>query len=350
MRSERGKFEGVTYGRYGSPTTQALEEAIAALEDAKYCTLTSSGVSAVTTAMMAFLNAGDHVLIADNVYGPTRAFADKKLKKMGVEVTYYDPLIGAGISDLIQAHTRVVVVESPGSLTFEVQDVPAIAKAAHAKDAIVIGDNTWGSPTLWRPFALGIDVSVISATKYICGHSDLTMGSISTQDEGYFKQVMTAHKLMGACTNGADAYLALRGLRTLPARMKQHEESALKVAAWLEAREEVTQLRHPAFPSCPGHAEWKRDFNGSNGLFAFIIPQKNETELAAFFNSLGLFGMGYSWGGYESLAIPVHPQMIRSATPWKEDGTLIRIHVGLEDADDLIADLEQAFKAMHRAE
>lgn len=347
--AEQGKRGTATYGRYGSPTTRALEEAIAGLEGAKHCTLTSSGVSAVTTALMSFLEAGDHALIADTVYGPTRAFCDKKLRKLGVEIEYYDPMVGKDITGLMKKNTKLVFVESPGSLTFEVQDVPAIAGAAHAKGAIVVGDNTWGSPTLWRPFELGIDVSVISATKYIAGHSDLTMGSISAVDEKLFRQVMAAHKVIGACTNGADAYLALRGLRTIEARLKQHETSALKVAAWLEKRKEVQKLLHPAFESCPGHEFFTRDFKGSNGLFSFLVGEWPEKVISSFFNSFEVFGMGYSWGGYESLAIPVYPGIVRSARKWEHKGHIIRLHIGLEDVDDLIADLDKAFAAMNKA-
>lgn len=342
-QADIGQSPYPSYGRFGTPSTEALEQSIAALEGSDHSIVTASGLSAIMVSLLAFLNAGDHLLMVDSVYGPTRRACDYELKRLGIETTYYDPEIGAGISELIRENTKVVYVESPGSLTFEMQDVPAISKAAHAKGAIVIGDNTWATPLFIDPFALGMDISVHSATKYINGHSDVMMGVISCKSE-HFKKLQLTFRNFGMCPSGDNCYLALRGLRTLAVRMKQHYENGVAVAKWLQGRSEVVQVLHPALPGAPGHDIWKRDFSGAASLFSIILkknhPHKN---LAAMLDGLEYFGMGYSWGGFESLLIPTHPEKIRTAHKWNHEGNVLRIHVGLESPDDLIADLEKGF-------
>lgn len=341
--AERGEFAGVTYARYGTRTQQELEKAIAMLEDADYCIVTSSGLAAIVISLMAFLKEGDHVLMVDNVYGSTRKFCEYELKRFGVEITYYDPTIGAGISELIKSNTRVVYVESPGSLTFEVQDIPGIAKAAHEKNCVVIGDNTWATPLYMRPFDLGIDISVQSATKYIGGHSDLIMGAISCKKEHYTKLLRT-YRNTGMTASADSCYLAQRGLRTMAVRLKQHHENGLKVAQWLKARPEVEVVLHPALPGASGYDMWKRDFTGACGLFGFVLKEPvAHNALSAMMDNMELFGMGYSWGGYESLLIPIAPKTIRTATKWPYQGQTFRIHIGLENLNDLIHDLELGF-------
>lgn len=340
--AEAGKLH-VAYGRSGTPSTEALEKAVAAAEGADYAIVTASGVSAIVTSLMAFLKAGDHLLMLDSVYGHTRRFCDLELKNSGVEVTYYDPLIGAGISRLIQKNTRVVFVESPGSLTFEMQDVPAISKVAHENGAVVIGDNTWATPLFIDPFALGMDVSIHSATKYISGHSDLIMGTVSCRDVHY-KKILQTFRNMGACPSGDNCYLALRGMRTMAVRLKQHYESGLVVAKWLRERVEVAEVLHPALPGARGHDLWKRDFSGAASLFSIILKKHySSDELARMFDGMEYFGMGYSWGGFESLMVQSKPEKVRTATKWEPVGTLLRLHIGLENTEDLIADLEKGF-------
>lgn len=335
------KFEkGVyTYGRAGTPTSEPLEEAVAALEGGFGAVVTSSGLSAVTVALMAHLAAGDHLLMVDSVYGPTRNFCDKVLKRFGVETTYYDPLVGAGIDALIRDNTRVVYLESPGSHTFEIQDVPAIAAAARAGGAAAIIDNTWGTPLFLKPFALGVDVSVHAATKYIVGHSDAMMGMVVCADEAGYRRVKGCAYDFGQCAGPDDVYLALRGLRTMPVRLRRHQESALVVARWLQGRPEVARILHPALEDDPGHALWRRDFTGACGLFGVLLHPVPPAALAAMLDEMELFHMGYSWGGYESLAVPYDPRPIRTATGWDEPGQLVRLHIGLEDTADLIDDL-----------
>lgn len=341
--AERGQWEYPSYGRFGTPSTEALEKAIVAIEGADYSIVTSSGLSAIVTSLLAFLESGDHLLMTDSVYGPTRRFCDQELKRLGIETTYYDPCIGAGISALIRKNTKVVFVESPGSLTFEVQDIPAISKAAHANGAVVIGDNTWGTPLFMKPFELGMDVSIHSATKYISGHSDLMMGVLSCRDVHY-KKLQQTFRNLGACPSGDDCYLALRGLRTLSVRLKQHYKNGLLVAQWLRDRPEVAEVLHPALPDAAGHDLWKRDFSGAPSLFSIVLKQNYSHEkLALMLDDLQYFGMGYSWGGFESLIISCHPEKIRTATKWERAGTVLRLHIGLENVDDLIADLEKGF-------
>jgi len=331
-----------TYGRLGTPTVKALEEAIAELEGGQRTLLTPSGLSAIATSLMAFVSAGDEVLISDSVYRPTRRFCDHVLKRLGVKTIYYDPLIGAGIDKLITKKTRVVFTESPGSQTFEVQDVPAIAKAAHAAGAVVILDNTWATPLYFKPFAHGVDVSIQAATKYIVGHADAMLGAITATGEAA-QAVAKAHEDLGLCPGPEDVYLGLRGLRSLGVRLERHQKSGLELARWLGERPEVARVIHPALPSDPGHALWRRDFTGASGLFSIVLKPVSQERLAAMLDGLSLFGMGYSWGGFESLILPFDPTAYRTATTWRAEGPALRLHVGLEDVGDLKADLEAGF-------
>jgi cystathionine beta-lyase len=287
--------------------------------------------------------------MVDNVYGPARRLCENELKKFGIETTYYDPNIGAGIASLIKSNTRVIYVESPGSLTFEVQDVPAIVKAAHAKGVTVIADDTWATQMFSKAFEMGVDVSVHSATKYVSGHSDLIMGIISCQEKDY-EPILRTYRDTGACASADNAYLALRGLRTMGVRLKQHQESALIIAQWLRDHKEVEEVLYPALPGAPGHDLWKRDFTGACGLFAFVLKEKPSHEaLAAMLDNMELFGMGYSWGGYESLITPVSLKSVRTATKLPYTGQLIRVHIGLEHVDDLIHDLDEGLKRLRKA-
>jgi cystathionine beta-lyase len=336
------------YGRHGTPTTAALEEALCRLENGARTLLTASGYQAVTTAILAFVKAGDHVLMVDSVYQPTRRFCDTMLAKLGVATTYYDPLIGAGIADLIQPNTRVVFTESPGSLTFEMQDIGAIAKAAHARDAVVILDNTWATGLYFRPLDHGVDVSVNACTKYIVGHADAMLGAI-TANEQTAKKVEDARATLGGCPGSEESYLGLRGLRTLAVRLDRHQRSALEIATWLTGRPEVARVLSPALPSDPGHALWKAQFCGASGLFSLILKPAPREGLAAMLNGLKLFGMGYSWGGYESLIIPFDPTRYRTATKWSAEGQALRLHIGLDDPKDLMADLDAGFGRLNEA-
>lgn len=331
-----------TYGRLGTPTVRALEEAIAELEGGHRTLLTPSGLSAIATSLLAFLGAGDQLLIVDSVYRPARRFCDNVLKRLGVTVTYYDPLIGAGIEKLITGKTKVVFTESPGSQTFEVQDIPAIAKAAHAAGAVVILDNTWATPLYFKPFAHGADISIQAATKYIGGHADIMLGAI-TMSEKTSAAVAKTHEDLGLCVGPEDVYLGLRGLRSLGVRLARHQQSALEMARWLKERPEVSRVIHPALPSDSGHALWKRDFTGASGLFSMVLKPVAHAKLAAMLDGLDLFGMGYSWGGFESLILPFDPSAYRTATTWQAEGPAVRLHIGLEDVDDLKADLEVGF-------
>ncbi len=339
---------GVYYGRYGTPTSMALEQALAEFEGGFASFVVGSGKAAITSTLLALLRAGDHLLVVDSVYAPTRRFCDQTLCRFGVETTYYDPLIGDGISELIRPETRVVFCESPGSVTFEVQDLPAIAQAAHEAGAVVITDNTWASPLYFKPFAHGADISVQAATKYVGGHSDLMMGVITTTEELHHRLRLPLYEVASVAAPD-DCYLALRGLRTLAARLERHQRSALQLADWLSGRPEVVKVLYPALPGTPGHELWKRDFLGASGLFGFLLRPCSRTQLAAMLDHLELFGMGYSWGGYESLLIPTHPEAIRTAVPWRAEGPLLRIHVGLEDPADLIRDLEAGFARLAAA-
>ncbi len=329
----------VLYGRAGHPTALAFEAAMATIEGGFRSLSYSSGLAAITSTLFAFLKAGDHILISDAVYGPCRRFADDVLTRFGVEVTYYDPVAGAGVDDLIGERTRIVYTETPGSQTFEMQDIPAIAEVAHRRGALVVMDNTWATPLFFKPLEHGVDISIQAATKYIVGHSDAMMGVVTTQRE-HFMALQETSRRLGQCAGPDDVYLAQRGLRTLSVRLHRHWQTGLKLAEWLRARPEVKRVLHPARPDDPGHALCKRDFAGASGLFAVLLEPTSEPALAAMLDGMELFGMGYSWGGYESLMVPGHPARFRTVRPYREDGMLLRIHAGLEDADDLIADLE----------
>ena len=334
--------QAFTYGRLGTPTVRALEEAIAELEGGHRTLLTPSGLSAIATSLLAFLAAGDELLIVDSVYRPARRFCDNVLKRLGVTITYYDPRIGADSARLITKKTKVVFTESPGSQTFEVQDIPAIAEAAHAAGAVVILDNTWATPLYFKPFAHGTDVSIQAATKYIGGHADIMLGSI-TMNEKTLGVVAKTHEDLGLCVGPEDVYLGLRGLRSLGVRLARHQQSALEIARWLAERPEVARVIHPGLPSDPGHTIWKRDFTGASGLFSIVLKPVAHEQLAAMLDGLSLFGMGYSWGGFESLILPFDPRAYRSATQWQAEGPALRLHIGLEDVDDLKVDLDAGF-------
>ena len=326
------------YGRKGTPTQWALEEAISDLEGAEGTMLFPSGIAAVTTSILSQVKAGDHILITDSAYEPTRSFANGVLKSMNVETDYYDPLVGAGIEKLVRENTSVILLESPGSLTFEVQDIPAIVAVAKKHKITTIADNTWSTPLLFKPLEHGVDISVEACTKYFCGHSDVMIGSASANGAVFKKLSRTAYQ-MGHTVSPDDAFLTSRGLRTLKVRLKAHEENALKVAAWLKGHPAVAKVLHPAFEDCPGHEVWTRDFAGSSGLFSIVLQKGEYPDTAAMVDKMRLFKMGFSWGGYESLILPSDPSGSRSATKWEAPGPLLRLHIGLEDTDDLIADL-----------
>jgi cysteine-S-conjugate beta-lyase len=338
----KSRDQAYTYGRRATPTTHALETAITELAGGASTILTSSGLCAVSTALLAFVQSGDHILMVDSVYQPTRTFCDKMLTRLGVETTYYNPLLGERVSDLIKANTRLIFVESPGSQTFEMQDIPAIAKVARAKNIWLLADNTWASPLFSKPLALGADVVIEAATKYIVGHADAMLGAV-TANARAAKHLDNAKEALGTCPGSEETYLALRGLRTLHVRLAHHMRSALDMARWLEGRPEVSRVLHPALETHPGHGIWKRDFTGASGLFTIVLKPASEKALAAFLDGLKLFGMGYSWGGYESLIIPFDPKTYRTATHWSEAGPALRLHIGLEDINDLKADLDAAF-------
>jgi len=337
-----------TYGRFGTPTHHALEEAVAALEGGYRSWLYPSGLAAISTALTALLKAGDHVLLTDSAYSPTRSFLTRVLGRFGVEVTVYDPSAGASIASQLKPNTKVVYVESPGSETFEIQDIPAIAKLAHAHGAYVVMDNTWGTPLHFKPFKHGVDVSIQAATKYLVGHSDAMLG-IVTCTKALWPAIKSTSQDLGQTAGPEECYLALRGIRTLAVRLRQHAESAIAVAQWLEKRPEIEAVLHPALPSHPGHELWKRDFTGSCGLFAAVMKPVTQEAFTAFVDALQYFGIGVSWGGFESLIIPFNPKGDRSTYQWPYEGQAFRLHVGLEDTDDLIMDLEQGLDAMAEA-
>ncbi len=346
--NEDGRF---FYGRRGSPTQWALAEALTDMETGACGTmLYPSGVAAISCALLSVLKPGDVLLMTDNAYDPSRSFAETMLKRMEIETRYYDPHIGADVGGMICERTKAILMENPGSLTFEIQDIPAICAAAKAHDVVTLLDNTWATPVFYPALEKGVDMTILAATKYIVGHSDVMMGSVTTT-ETYWKRLRDTAQQLGQVVSPDDAYLASRGLRTLDVRLRQHQASALKIARWLEERPEVSRVLHPALPSCPGHDIWQRDFKGSTGLFSIVLKGGSDTARAAFIDALEMFGIGYSWGGFESLAIPVFPEKHRSACAWPPadyahgDRLLVRLQIGLEDADDLIADLAQGLKA-----
>ncbi|WP_425104309.1 cystathionine beta-lyase [Ancylobacter sp.] len=337
-----------TYGRRGNPTVESLESALTRLEGGAGVVLTPSGLSAVSIALLSVLKTGDHLLMVDSAYQPTRRICDEVLTRYGIETTYYDPLIAGDISGLIRPNTRAIFLESPGSQSFEIQDAPAIVAAASARVITTLMDNTWATPLFFRPHDFGVDVSIQAGTKYLSGHSDLNIGTISA-NERTFRRVLTTHGDLGITVAPEDAFLASRGLRTMALRLERHQKSALAVARWLSARREVRHVLHPGLPEHPGHALWKRDFKGASGLFSIILEPVPKRAVDAFLDSLALFGLGYSWGGYESLAIPFDCSAYRTATPWNPGGPAIRLQIGLEDPTDLIADLDSGFTALAAA-
>jgi cysteine-S-conjugate beta-lyase len=336
--AERGEYPGITYGLHGLPTVRDLQLAMAALEGGYASLAVPSGLAAITLALLATTRPGDHVLVTDSVYGPTRRFCEHHLKRLGVEVSYYDPLAGAAVEREFRPRTRIVFTESPGSLSFEVQDVPAIAAVAHRRGALVMLDNTWATPLGFPAFAHGVDISLHAGTKYLGGHSDVLVGVLT----GTAQSFPELHRLwtdMGVAVSSDDCFLALRGLRTLALRLERHTRSALEIARWLRHRPEVDEVILPALEGSRGHELWRRDFSGACGLFGVILKPVAKARVDAMLDGLRLFRMGWSWGGFESLIIPAHPERTRSATRWQADGPYLRLHVGLEDAQDLIADL-----------
>lgn len=340
--TRRADFGQLRYGRVGTPTSFAFEEAIAQLEGGHASIVVPSGLSAATTAMLAFLNSGDHLLMTDSAYYPTRRYCESLLSRMGVDTTYYDPLAGSNIEQLIKPNTRVIFLESPGSLTFEVQDVPAITKVAKEYGIKVILDNTWATPLLFKSFEHGVDVSIHAATKYIVGHADAMLGVMVANQESFQTLQMCAHQC-GLCAGPDDIYLGLRGLRTLAVRLTQHHQQALSIIEWLSNRPEVARILYPALPDDPGYRMWQRDFLGACGLFGLVLNEFPKHAVANMLDGMKLFKMGASWGGFESLIIPAYPAKFRIAPPWQAEGPLLRLHAGLEDVQDLISDLEQGF-------
>ena len=329
------------YGRRGTPTQWALADALTEMEPGAAGTmLYSSGVAAVTGALLSFVKPGDHLLMVDSAYDPTRNFCEGFLREWGVETSYYDPTLGADIAALMRPNTRAIFLEAPGSLTFEMEDVPAIVAVAKAHGAKTLIDNTWATPLYFTALEKGVDLVITAATKYLGGHSDVMMGSV-TANAQCWPDLRRMAQLHGQFVGADDCYLMLRGLRTLKLRLAQHEASALQIAQWLEAQPEIARVLHPALPSDPGHALWVRDFTGSSGLFSIILNGGDKAARAAMVDSLKLFGIGYSWGGYESLALPIDPEKYRSATTWQAEGPAIRLSIGLEDPADLIDDLAQ---------
>ena len=347
LHAHRGEFQ---YGRHGTPTTKALQEVMMALEGPQCAGvgLAPSGLSAITTTLLAVLKAGDHLLVCDNAYRPSRNFCNGLLARYGVEVTYFDPLIGAGIAELFKPNTTAVLIEAPGSQTFEMPDIPAIAAVAHARGALVIDDNTWATPLYHRSLDQGVDISMQAATKYIGGHSDIMFGTISANAKTW-PMIAEAIRLLGVCAGPDDVFLALRGLRTLAVRLAQHHRSGLEIARWLATRGEIIRVLHPALESDPGHAIWKRDFTGASGLFSIVLKPAPQKAVDALLDTVKLFGMGYSWGGFESLVIPFDCASYRTASKWAPGGPTLRLHIGLENVEDLKADLERGFEAFNAA-
>lgn len=347
LHAHRGEFQ---YGRHGTPTTKALQQVLMELEGPQCAGvgIAPSGLAAISTTLLSVLKAGDHVLVCDSIYRPTRNFCNGMLARYGVETTYFDPLVGSGIEQLLKPNTRAVVVEAPGSQSFEMPDIPAIAAVAHAHGALVIDDNTWATPLYHRSLEQGVDISMQAATKYIGGHSDIMFGTISANEKAW-PLIVEGIRLLGVCAGPDDVFLALRGVRTLGVRLAQHHRSGLEMARWLAARPEVIDVLHPALESHPGHAIWKRDFTGASGLFSIVLQPRPQAAVDAMLDTLTLFGMGYSWGGFESLAIPFDCASYRTATRWAPGGPTLRLHIGLENVEDLKADLERGFAAFNAA-
>ena len=346
LMHRRGRY---SYGTKGTPTTNSLETAWTELTGAAGTVLAPSGLAAVTLGLMSCLKSGDHLLVTDSVYLPTRHFCNGVLKKFGVETTYYDPQIGAGIEALIRPNTAAVLTEAPGSQSLEMQDIPAIAEVAHRHGAVVLMDNTWATPLLFPPHERGVDIAIEAGTKYLSGGSDLLLGMVSA-NERCFKALRDTYDSFAMCPGPEDVFLGLRGLRTMALRLREHEKQALEMARWLEARPEVARVLHPALESYPGHAIWKRDFKGSSGLFSIILKPCSDQALAAMLDGLALFGMGYSWGGFESLVIPFNCATYRTATRWEPGGHALRFHIGLEELDDLKRDLDAGFARLRETD
>ena len=342
-------FEGLVYGLIGTPTSRALEEAVARMEHAPHAIALGSGLAAIAVAIQPFVAAGDHLLVSDGAYGPTRHLCEHWFRRWNIETTYYDPMIGAGIADLIRPNTRLVHLEAPSSLTFEVPDIGAIVETAKARGLKTVIDNTWASPIFCQPMDLGVDAVILAGTKYIAGHSDVVIGFVATNEASWLP-IKQAASDFGHHATPDDCYLALRGLRTAAVRLKQHEASALEVARWLQARPEVARVLHPALPGCPGHEHWQRYFTGSSGLFAIELRPCSRAAVAALVEGMTYFGIGFSWGGFESLILPFEPNGLQRVSRFAHDGPMIRLHVGLEAAGDLIADLDAGFARLHRAE
>ena len=341
-RASRGEYPGLSYGLHGLPTVKDFQRALALLEGGHAALAVPSGLTATTLPLLALLKPGDHLLVTDAVYGPTRRFCDNHLRRLGMDVGYYDPLAGAAIVDAFRPNTKLVFAESPGSLTFEVQDIRAIADAAHERGVRVVLDNTWATPLGFRAFDHGVDVSVHAATKYIGGHSDVLLGAIVANADTF----PALHRLwtdMGVTPSSDDCFLGLRGLRTLGVRMQRHEASAREIATWLVARPEVREVLYPALPGDRGHALWKRDFRGASGLFGVVLQPVDGAAIGRMLDGMRIFGMGWSWGGFESLLIPTWPERARTVTRWSPGGPSLRVHVGLEDPQDLIEDLDAGF-------
>ncbi|MBL4747954.1 MAG: cystathionine beta-lyase [Magnetovibrio sp.] len=345
--ADRNKFEQTYYGRYGTPTTFAFEEAVAELEGAAHGLALPSGMAAIAVALIANTKAGEHVLITDGAYYPTLKFAKSILKKFGVETSYYDPMIGADLAAHIRPNTRIVFTEAPSSISFEVSDISALATAAHKAGALVVLDNTWSAGYHFKPFDHGVDISIQAATKYIVGHSDAMLGTLTMNDKALWKQAKITAGALGHAVGPDDCYLGLRGLRTLAVRLPRHEATALTLAYWLADQPEVETVLHPALDTCPGHDIWKRDFSGSTGLFSVVLKDSyDQAAIARMLDGLDLFSMGYSWGGYESLILPVDPALTRTTYTWAHKGQTLRIHAGLEDSGDLIQDLKAGLQRL----
>lgn len=345
-RGER-QYEGYMYGLTGTPTTMTLAQRIADLEGGHRCVLTPSGLSAIALVYLACLTRGDHVLVPDNVYAPSRELTRKLLAGIGIECSFYDPLAGADIASAMRDNTRLVWMESPGSITMEVQDVSAIAAAAHARGALAAIDNTWSAGLFFKPFDQGCDFSLQAVTKYIGGHADLLLGAVTAKDEALYRRVKNMASVLGLGAAPDDCFLALRGVPTLAARLRQHGQSALAIGEWLKTRPEVKRVLHPALPDCPGHAIWQRDFSGASGLFSIVLREEfPQAAVDRMIDNLRYFKIGASWGGPVSLALPLDPRSIRSAVPWRETGSLVRLNIGLEDPADLMADLQAGLELL----
>ncbi len=338
-----------TYGTMGNPTLEALETACNDIEKGAGVVVVPSGLMACTLPFLACLKSGDHLLVTDSVYRPTRQFCDRMLTRLGIEITYYDPHLSAGVANLFKSNTRAILTEAPGSQTFEMQDIPAIAKVAHARDILVLMDNTWATPLYFDAHAHGVDFSIQAGTKYPAGHSDVLIGTISARTKEQFQMLRETWETLGVIIAPEDAFLTLRGMRTMTLRLAHQNAAGLEIAKWLQARPEVSRVLHPALPTDPGHAIWKRDFTGASSLFTMVLKPASRKALAAMLDNMTFFGMGASWGGYESLALPFEAGIYRTATQWQPEGPTIRLHIGLENVEELKRDLDEGFKRLRGA-